>query len=75
MNVGCYGPNSNCADVFTGQKLSSIQCGNPLPDFTCNYGCIGSLIFFFESTSGMTVEKCLQKCTANSFKYAEITSG
>jgi hypothetical protein len=74
VNVGCYGPYSGCDDAFVGQKLSSIQCSIPLPDFTCNIACFLVATYSFESITGMTVEKCLQICTSKNYKYAEITS-
>jgi hypothetical protein len=72
LSVGCYAANNSCvSDVFV-ETLAPAQCSNALSSYplfinasSCSYHGIGS-------TSGMTIEKCLQICTTNGFKYAGL---
>ncbi len=56
--------------------LSSTQCSNSiagLSDMTCYIGRTCGYTYI-NSISSMTVEKCLQFCTTNGFKFAGISS-
>ena len=76
--IGCYYSSSNtCAnnDVFSEIGLTSTQCSNSivgLSDMACFIGrsCEYSYI---KSKSSMTVEKCLQICTTNGYRFAGLT--
>ncbi len=76
QNIGCYYSSSSCSanDVFTETGLSSTKCSSAiayLTDMKCWIGrtCGYSYV---SSASSMTVDKCLQMCTSNGFKYAGL---
>ena len=74
-SVGCYASSNICnwSDVFVEKGISSTQCSNFISivsEMECFKGkCEYQWV---RSNSSMTVEKCLQMCVSNGFKYAGI---
>ena len=80
MSIGCYFSSSTCGNggmfVFS-ETLSFSECSTGVAKISGSacYSCVFGSKTYYEigSRTGMTIEKCLQLCTSNTFSYAGIS--